>query len=62
MVESAGAYGPWFEWGRSEKPKPTREQLLALSDEDLIDKDTKLYLQRFQYRKNVKNYLWDCQL
>lgn len=54
MIESAGAYGPWFEWKRFGEPKPTREQLLTLSDHDLVIKDPNLYLQRFAYRKECQ--------
>lgn len=54
MVESAGVYGPWFEWRRGGEPQPTREQLLVLSDEDLAFKDIRLYLERFEYRKECQ--------
>lgn len=54
MVESAGVYGPWFEWERFGKPQSTREQLLALGDHDLILKDPNLYFQRDGYRKECQ--------
>ena len=49
MIESAGAYGVWFERRRF-GPHPTRQQLLSLTDQDLVDGDPKLYVQRFKYR------------
>lgn len=54
MVESAGAYGPWFEWKGFKEPKPTRRQLLVLGDQNLVDKDPRLYLERLAYRKECQ--------
>lgn len=56
MIESAGAYGIWFERRRFE-PQPTRIQLLTLNDQDLVDKNAKLYVQRFAYRKECQRLL-----
>lgn len=54
MRETAGVYGPWFEWKRQGESLPTREQLLSLSDQDLALKDIRLYLRRFEYRKECQ--------